>query len=243
MHNDFSSAMTAEQAAEAAKGLTFEKVWAAIMESRANSEKEMAEFKKSMLELNKSMGESLKESLRESLSESLGESLWETLHKDNLEFQKSLDKTMKELSENLGGISNSMGDITQALFKSDIWKLFTDYGYEFTRQGPNVDYYVGTKKVAEVDFCLENGTYVMPVEVKTRLTNKDIDKHLDRINIIRQYMDARKDARKLVGAVAGAILTDAVTEYAHKNGMYVLTLVGESVAIVGAPPNFQAREW
>ena len=52
---------TAAQAAEAAKGLTFEIVWAALMESRQQMEKSNEEFKKQMQESDKRMQESNEE--------------------------------------------------------------------------------------------------------------------------------------------------------------------------------------
>ena len=60
--------MTAEQAAEAAKGLTFEKVWAALMESRKRMEESDREFKKRMDESYKRMEKTLSD-----LSKNLGD--------------------------------------------------------------------------------------------------------------------------------------------------------------------------
>ena len=208
MDYDFSEIMTAEQAAEAAKGLTFEKVWAALMESRVKSESILAKMESNMQKS-----------------------------------KEEMDKTLKELSKNLGGLGNRVGDITQALFSSELWKLFSEYGYELTQQVSNAKYVVNGAVVAEADYRLENGTYVMLVEVKTKTVNRDIDEHLERIGTVRQYMDARKDGRKLVGAVAGAVVADGVMNYAHANGLYILKLAGEDVVIAGAPPGFCAREW
>ena len=46
--------MTAEQAAEAAKGLTFEKVWAAMMESRQKMDESDKQIKESNLRIEES---------------------------------------------------------------------------------------------------------------------------------------------------------------------------------------------
>ena len=53
--------MTAEQAAEAAKGLTFETVWAALMETRRRMEESDRSMKERMEESDRSMKERMEE--------------------------------------------------------------------------------------------------------------------------------------------------------------------------------------
>ena len=83
----------------------------------------------------------------------------------------------------------------------------------------------------------------MPVEVKTELTTEDVKEHLQRIEAIREYFDERGDKRKLVGAVAGGVVSENVLKYAQKQGLYVIIQTGDSVAIADIPPDFKAREW
>ena len=97
--------------------------------------------------------------------------------------------------------------------------------------------------LAEADFFLENGEYAMPVEVKTELSVSDVNEHIERLAKIREYMDARNDKRKLVGAVAGEIVAENVLHYAQKKGLYVLKQSGDSVTIAAAPHNFKQQEW
>ena len=84
--------MTAEQAAEAAKGLTFEKVWAALMESRRSMEELKKRMKESDLELKKRMDAS----------------------------QKRIEKSLGEMGNSIGLLTESM--FTNKLWKkfSDI---------------------------------------------------------------------------------------------------------------------------
>ena len=81
------------------------------------------------------------------------------------------------------------------------------------------------------------------MEVKTALSVDDVNGHIGRIEIIRRYMDARGDARKLVGAAATAIVNEGVIAYAQKKGLYVFVLAGDTIAIADAPQGFKAREW
>ena len=200
--------MTAEQAAEAARGLTFEKVWAALMETRQSIEE-----------------------------------MREAQQKQAMESQRRTDKIVADLSKNIGGLGNSLGRFTEAMFSNELWKKFNEIGFVFTKQAPRVRYYEDGKYLAEVDFFLENGEYAMPVEIKTELSISDVDDHLERIEKIRRYMDARNDNRKLVGAVAGGIVSGNVLNYAQKKGLYVIEQSGDSVAIAAVPEGFKVREW
>ena len=189
--------VTAEQAAKAAEGLTFEKVWAVMRETDARIER----------------------------------------------MQEKTQKQIDELSLNIGGLGNSIGRLTEALFSAELVKKFNDIGYPFTKEGRNTKFREDGKVIAEADFFLENGDYVMPVEVKADLTIRYVDAHLGRIEKIRRYMDIRGDKRKIIGAVAGGFVPMGVLAHAQENGLFVIVQTGESVAVADSPDGFTLREW
>jgi hypothetical protein len=207
--------ITAEQAAEAAKGLTFEKVWAALMETRQRMEESSKRTEKALEESNKRMEES----------------------------NKRTDKILTELSRNIGGVSNSVGQISEAMMSAELWKKFSDLGYSVTRQNSNVKIRDGKQVLAEIDLFIENGDCCILVEIKTKLTSDDVDKHIGRIGVVRSYLDRRGDSRKLLGAVAGAAVSESVRDYAQSNGLFVVIQTGDSIAIAEAPQGFMAMEW
>ena len=195
---------TAEQAAENAKGLTFETVWAAFMKTDERI-KEMA--------------------------------------KKATESQQKTEKLVADLSKNIGGRGNSFGRLIETMLSTDLLEKFNELGYSFTRQTSNSKYIENKTVIAEVEVILENGEYAMLVEIKTELTATNVDDHLKRIERVRQYMDGHNDGRKLVGAVAGGIVPDNVMNYAHKKGLFVLLLTGDSLSIAKTPDNFKIRSW
>ena len=204
--------LTAEQALEEAKGITFEKAWAILMEDRKRAEKSSGDFEKRM-------------------------------EKSNADFKKNTEKIIKELSKNIGGVNNTLGQFTESMFSAELCKQFETLGYQVSSQCRNKEFKENKKLIAEADVFIENGGYAIPVEIKTKLEMEDIDDHLDRMEKIRGYMDAHGDSRKLVGAVAGAVSGSKVIARAHKEGLYVIVLSGESVTIAGQPEGFKAREW
>ena len=209
--------ITAEQAAEAAKGLTFEKVWAALMETRQRMEESQKRTDKLIAESQKRVEEA----------------------------QKHTQTKIDELTKNIGGVNNSLGRFMESLFSEGLDSIFNELGYSFTKQGPHTKFKDKPRGriLAEADYFLEDGEYAMAVEVKMELKASDVNDHIERIAVIRRYFDERGDKRILVGAVAGGIVHDSVLRYAQRQGLYVITQKGESAVIAEMPEGFKAREW
>jgi hypothetical protein len=237
--------MTAEEAAEWGKTLNFEKVWAAIMETdrivKANAE----EIKRFNEETDRKIAASVAQIKRSSeetdrkIAESAGRA-----DQRIVETAEELKKAIKKMSKNIGGINNSMGKWTEQMAAAKLWKRFDKFGFVFTKEGISIKFRdKNGRPVAEVDIFLENGMYVMAVEVKFDLRTEDVDEHLERIKKVRSCMDERGDGRKIVGAVAGAIVPANVRAYAQKKGLYVIVPSGNAVAVADAPEGFTRKEW
>lgn len=191
--------MTAQEALESAKGITFEKAWAIMQDDwrkrEAERKVEMAEFK-------------------------------------------------KNLEKAVGNLSNSIGELTEALFSGSLHTRFKEYGYVFDSQCPDKMFFdENGEGICEADIWLENGDYVMAVEIKTHPKNADINEHIERIGKIRKYMDKKNDKRKIIGAIAGGVFKSEVRRYAHGKGLHVIVQSGESIEIAKPPKGFKAREW
>jgi hypothetical protein len=254
--------ISAEQAIKDAKGLTFEIVWAALMENRKQIDKTDKQFEKTQLLIDKTQEQMQRshEQMQEQMQRTQKETQeqmqrtqretqeqmqrsHEQMQEKMQESQRKTDKIIADLSKNIGGLGNSLGRLTEALFSAKLWKKFNSLGFPFTKQGFHVKFHENDRVIAEADVLLENGDYAMPVEVKTELTAEHVDEHLERIAVIRGYFDARDDKRKLVGAVAGGVIGNNVLKYAHRQGLYAIIQSGDSVAIADMPEGFVAREW
>jgi predicted AAA+ superfamily ATPase len=168
------------------------------------------------------------------------------IEESNKRMEKSsqeLKKLVADVTKNLGGLGNTLGKLTEALLSSELWKKFAELGYEFSRQSQRYQFVENRRVMAEADFWLENGEYVMAVEVKTELTTEDVKTHLERMDIIRRYMDGHGDTRKMIGAVAGGIVAANIASFAHRNGFYVVVQSGDAIAVADRPDGFKAREW
>jgi predicted AAA+ superfamily ATPase len=152
------------------RGLTFDDVWAVIME------------------------------LRETQKET------DRLIKETAQQMKETDRKMQETDRRLG---NSFGELAEHLVLPNILEKFQARGYVFTKAGSDIQFKDRSgKTIAEVDIWLENGDSVLAIEVKARLREKDVEDHIRRMGVLRGYFDDHQDKRKLLGALAGAVMME-----------------------------------
>jgi hypothetical protein len=233
------------------EGLTFENVWAMFQEAAKRSqetERQLQENGRQMAEDNKRLKESMVETerlVKESMVETerlVKESLAETarfLKKSGAE----TDRKLKEASRMVGDLGNKFGRLAEHLIVPNMLKKFNALGYEFTRTSRNIKILgLDKKPLTEIDILLENGDFVIVVEVKSDFTADYVTQHVERMEKLRRERDRHKDKRKLIGAVAGAIMEDRVKALALDTGFYVIVQSGDTLKIE-PPKGFTPRVW
>jgi hypothetical protein len=248
-------------------GLTFEKVWAALMEMREES-KETDQRLKETDRLMRELRERQQETARvvEETSRELRASQQETdraLEKTTRAVEETTrvvkettrvveetsrvveetSRVVKETSQSVGGLNNSFGELAEHLVAPNIAEKFNALGYHFKGIG-------GSQKIrnergqviAEIDILLENGDSVVAVEVKSRPKNADIENFTRRLEILRKFKDEIHDKRRIRGAIAGAVFQDTVKKAVLKAGFYVIEQSGDTVKI-NIPEGFKPKEW
>jgi hypothetical protein len=142
----------------------------------------------------------------------------------------------------MGRISNRLGDIVEHIVIPDIVRKFNALGYKFTDSAKERKFEKEDgSPLAQVDIFLENGDYLMAVEVKAKPNEADVDDHVQRLGNLRALFDKRGDKRKLLGSIAGAVMNDNICELALKNGLYVLKQSGETMKLLA--PKGNPRMW
>jgi hypothetical protein len=210
-----------------AKGATPEEVWAVL---RENAEQ--------MRELRESQKET------ERLIKELRESQKETNKQTSVNIDK-LGEKVDRVTANVGGLNLSMGDLIETLFTPRLGEKFDAYNYNLRRMYRRVPIYGDNSRLrSDIDILLSNTTVCMAVEVKRWLKETtDVDVHIRRMKLIRQYPPAEAKGKKLLGAIVGAAVTPEAREYAERNGFFVLELTGEDVRLLEPPEGFQPKEW
>ncbi|MDR1579336.1 MAG: hypothetical protein LBS35_03185 [Synergistaceae bacterium] len=198
-------------------GLTFEKVWAMFQESDRR-----------MREMREETDRQLQETARQIR-----------------EMNEETNRKMKETDKRFGALDNRFGELAEHLVGPNIMEKFNALGFHFT------DISTGRRKIitgndkqriAEFDILMENGESSVGVEVKSKLSERDVKDHVRRLEILRRHKDTMGDKRKIYGALAGAIMTDSVRNAALKAGMYAITQTGDTVKI-DIPEDFIPKAW
>ena len=165
------------------------------------------------------------------------------------ESKKEHDREMKELKESIketdriiGRLGNRFGEMVEHLIAPNIKEKFRALNLNFDHVSRDHEITDNGHNLTEIDLLLENGDIVVAVEVKSKPLQKDVDDHVRRMEILRKRADLRHDDRKFQGAIAGAIMSDEIRNYAHKTGFYVIEQTGDTVRI-NIPEGFRARAW
>jgi len=207
-----------------------ETVWA-ILREVAESQRENARLIKELRDSQKETTLQMKETDRK-------------MEKTTLQM-KETDRKIKATTQQLGDLGNSVGSLVEALFASHLGEKFDAYNYNLKRMYHRILIYDDDNRLrSEIDILLSNTTVCMAVEVKRWLeTTKDVDHHIRRMQLIRQYPPAEVKGKKLLGAIVGAAVTPEAREYAEQNGFFVLELTGENVRLLEPPKGFVPKEW
>jgi DNA anti-recombination protein RmuC len=122
--------MTAEEAAEAAKGLTFEKVWVAILEisqQQAKISNQQAEnFKQQEEVFRRYIDEMSKNADRRQAELSLRlDATWKKIEREQEETARRFKETeryIKRVLKNIGGLNNSVGKWVEKMVSANLWE-------------------------------------------------------------------------------------------------------------------------
>jgi hypothetical protein len=247
-------------------GLDFDKVWAVlqeiakqIKETNEETDRRMQKLgeetdrrmQKSSAETDRKLQETAQK-IRES-SEETDRKLQETAQKireSSAETDRKLQETArimqkltKATNKQIGDLGGRFGELVEHLVAPGIVKKFNTLGYGFTRCNANALFENESLNLAlEIDLFLENGDCAMAVEVKANLKTGDVKDHIKRMEKLHRYASAHKDSRKFYGAVAGAVISQEVKEFALKNGFYVVAQSGDTM-IIDVPEGFKPKVW
>ena len=162
---------------------------------------------------------------------------------ENREQMKKTDRQLKKNAKQMGDLHNRFGEIAEHLVAPRIHARFNEMGHHFEEVAPGgLKIIENDKTKTEIDLLLQNNTTVMAVEVKAKVTVKDVEHHIKRLEILRNHRRKVNDHRKIQGAIAGAIFGSAEKKAVMEAGLYVIEQSGDTMKIE-MPDDFVPREW
>ncbi len=154
--------------------------------------------------------------------------------------QKETDRQIKQLKQELGKLGDPLGEFVKWQVRPAVLRLFQQRGLEVHEILPEVSIQRDDAGF-EIDLLVVNTTEAILVEVKSKLSQGDVDEHLERLTKFKRLMPRYSDVQAM-GAVAGMVVPPEVARYAYRKGLFVLAQSGETVKILN-DNRFQPRTW
>ncbi len=154
-------------------------------------------------------------------------------------FQET-DRQIKQVSKQIGDLGNRLGEFVEGLVKPAVVRLFQSRGIAVHEVHADVSVNRHDEGI-QIDLLVVNDAEAVVVEVKSKLTQADVNDHLERLAKFKRLMPRYSDVRAM-GAVAAMVVPPEVARYAYRHGLFVLAQTGDSVAILN-DDRFQTKAW
>jgi len=164
---------------------------------------------------------------------------------ENAESWKKTERFLKKLGKQMGDLHRRFGEMAEHLVAPSIHKRFNELGYHFSAAAPGgyIIRDLSTDKIlSQVDILLENDDYIIAVEVKITVRPQDIEHHIKRLEILKEYRSKRNDTRTIQGAIAGAIFGEEEKKAVIEAGFYALVQSGDTMKLE-IPEGFVPRKF
>jgi len=122
--------------------------------------------------------------------------------------QKETDKQINRVSKQIGELGNRLGEFVEWQVRPAVVRLFQERGIDVHEFHPGISVKRDNEGL-EIDLLVVNDTDAILVEVKSKLTQRDVDEHLQRLAKFKRLMPRFRDVKAL-GAVAAMIVPNEV---------------------------------
>jgi hypothetical protein len=153
-----------------------------------------------------------------------------------------IKQALKDMSRKVGELGNRLGEFVEELIKPSIVRLFQERG---------IDVHVVTRDVEannpalglamQIDLLVVNNDSCVLIEVKSKLSQEDVDEHLERMGKFKPLFPKYADC-KVYGAVAGMVIPENIAKYAYRQGLFVIAQQGD-LAVILNDQKFLPKAW
>jgi hypothetical protein len=151
--------------------------------------------------------------------------------------REEANRTMEELKKQVQETTKAVNNLTtplchfiEEMVEPAVVRLFLERGIDVTQtmsrlksQRPGA--------AMEIDIVAVNGSELVAVECKSRLSKDDVNDFLARLQRFKVAFPQFREFR-IYGAVAGIEIDHGIDAYAYRQGLFVIKQSGETVKIV-----------
>jgi len=153
---------------------------------------------------------------------------------------QKLERSVAETTRAVNALTTRWGRFVEELVEPAAVALFQSRGIairETHQRIKNSDKDLGM----EIDILVVNGSEVVIIECKSRLSRDDVNDLLDKLPRFKQSFPRYSDCQ-VYGAVAGIEIDEGVDRYAYQRGLFVIKPSGDTVEISN-DLRFRAVAW
>jgi hypothetical protein len=133
-----------------------------------------------------------------------------------------------------------MDYLIEYLVKNSVFHLFQGHGIDIHRAASCVKSYRPGAEM-KVDLLAMNEDVIIAIDIKSKLSQQDVQDFLSRLRRFKQAFLSYADSR-IYGAVAGIEIDEGIDLYAYRQGLFVIKLTGDTVALAN-DRNFTPVTW
>lgn len=156
------------------------------------------------------------------------------------EMTQETNRQIKQVNKQIGQLGNRLGEFVESQLRPSAVKLFCQRGIDVHELHSDISVQREDGGL-EIDLLVVNDTEVVLVEVKSKLTEKDIDQHLQRLDKFKRFMPRYSDM-KTYGAMGAMVVSNEVANYADQKGLFVITQNGDNMVIINNE-KFKPKVW
>jgi RecB family endonuclease NucS len=119
-------------------------------------------------------------------------------------------------------------------------RLFRERGIDVRETHRDLEAERNGKK-AQVDLLVVNDSEVVVVEVKSRLSQRDVEEHLERLALFRELFPRYADA-SVFGAMAAMVIPEKQGAFAEAEGLFVIGQAGDDAVLLNSS-GFVPKAW
>ena len=143
---------------------------------------------------------------------------------------EELKKQIQETTKAVNNLTTRWGRFVEEMVEPAVVRLFQERGIDVTQtmsrlksQRPGA--------AMEIDIVAVNGSELVAVECKSRLSKDDVNDFLTRLQRFKVAFPQFREFQ-VYGAVAGIEIDQGIDAYAYRQGLFVIKQSGETVKIV-----------
>ncbi len=138
-------------------------------------------------------------------------------------------QSFKTVNTIIGNLGNRLGQFVEEAVRPSAVRLFRERGIDIHEVQQNIAVKRNGEGL-EIDLLVVNDQDTVVIECKSNLSMDDVNEHLVRLEKVKRLLPRYKDNRVL-GAVAGMVVSDNVAQYAIRKGLYVIGQNGDHLEL------------